>query len=68
MSQKGVIETMESGFGRIAGSDGEVFLFDITKCVYEGPEVGDRVEFKIKTGWDGKPRAVDVRCPDKIED
>lgn len=58
---------MESGFGRIAASDGELFLFDITKCVYEGPEVGDNVEFETKTGWDGKPRAVDVNCPDKSE-
>jgi cold shock CspA family protein len=65
MTQKGTIESMGSGFGKIKAKSGEIILFDITKCIYEGPEPGDQVEFGLKQGWDGKPRAIDVSCPDK---
>ena len=64
---KGTIIKMGSGFGTIKAEDGQEMLFDITKCRYEGPEEGDNVEFNIKQGWDGKPRAIDVVCPDKPE-
>ncbi len=62
---KGRISKMGSGFGTITTDDGREILFDITKCDYEGPEEGDLVEFELTTGWDGKPRAIHVVCPDK---
>lgn len=65
MSQKGKITSMASGFGTITSEGGEQILFDVTKCKYEGPEAGDEVEFDVKQGWDGKPRAINVDCPTK---
>ena len=51
----------------IAGTPvtGEEILFDVTACRFEGPGEGDKVEFGVKQGWDGKPRAIEVDCPDK---
>jgi cold shock CspA family protein len=63
--KKGTIESMGSGFGKIIDESGQEILFDVTKCIYEGPEAGDQVEFDVKQGWDGKPRAINVSCPDK---
>lgn len=67
MSMKGTVESMGSGFGKIKSQEGEIILFDVTKCIYEGPEAGDSVVFDVKQGWDGKPRAINVKCPDKPE-
>jgi len=65
MSQSGTISSMGSGFGTIISKSGEEILFDVTRCAYESPESGDDVEFDIKQGWDGKPRAINVTCEGK---
>ena len=65
MRQTGTITEMSSGFGTITSDSGEAILFDVTKCRFEGPAIGDKVEFGVKQGWDGKPRAIDIDCPDK---
>ena len=65
MRQTGTITSMGSGFGTITSDAGEEILFDVTACRFEGPGEGDKVEFGVKQGWDGKPRAIEVDCPDK---
>lgn len=65
MKSNGTIIKMGSGFGVIRSDAGEEILFDVTKCSFEGPAEGDKVVFDIKEGWDGKPRAINVYCPDK---
>jgi CspA family cold shock protein len=55
----------ERGYGFIRPSESrvaDVFLHvsELRKCGLADPDVGDRLQFELAEGRDGKPRAVDL--------
>ena len=57
------------GFGFVTPTDGgpEVFIH-ISEFPRDGdrPKIGERLSFETEFNKDGKPRAANVRCPDRV--
>lgn len=51
----------KGGFGFVRDGAGHDFYLHISKVVGERPRIGDKVEFGIASGRNGRPAAIDAR-------